>query len=103
MMYGGRQWDSVKNQTRSWLKLVFSTVSEFLHFLISFFSFNIFLFLELLEIVDGADRPRDGIRRGVLWAVVAFQLSNAPIQLVNELERMSRGMAIKKISSMKNN
>ena len=63
-----------------------------MNFFKSRFSFDTFLFLELLAIADGSERPRDGVRRGVLWAVVAFQLSNDAIQLLNELERMSRGM-----------
>ena len=60
--------------------------------MILFLIFNIFLFLELLAIEDGSDRPRGGVRRGELWAVIAFQLSTSAVQLLNELERMSRGM-----------
>ena len=51
----------------------------------------IFLFLELLAIEDSSDRPRAGVRRGEIWLVIAFKLSNAAVQLLNELERMSRG------------
>lgn len=64
----------------------------FLNFFNNCLIFDTFLFLELLAIADGSERPRDGVRRGVLWAVVAFQLSKDAIQLLNELERMSRGM-----------
>ena len=64
-----------------------------LRFLIIFLIFLIFLFLELLAIEDGSERPREGVvRRGEIWAVVAFQISTAAVQLLNELERMSRGM-----------
>ena len=58
------------------------------------FNFLIFLFLELLAIEDTAERPREGIRRGELWSSIAFNLSKSPIELLNELERMSRGMTI---------
>ena len=51
----------------------------------------IFLFLELLAIKDTATRPRGDVRRGEIWANVAFHLSDKPIRMLSELERMSRG------------
>ena len=54
-------------------------------------SFLIFLFLELLAIKDTADGPRGEVRRGEIWANVAFHLSDEPIIMLGELERMSRG------------
>ena len=52
----------------------------------------IFLLLALREIEDGPDRPRgDGIRRGELWRRISFQISQLPILLCKELEKMSRG------------
>ena len=54
-------------------------------------TFLIFRFLELLVIKDTADRPRGEVRRGEIWANVAFHLSDEPIKMLCELERMSRG------------
>ena len=65
---------------------------------ISFLSFLIFLtilfFLDLLAISDGAGNPRTGVRRGELWARLAFNISKAPFPLICELERMVRGKTL---------
>lgn len=73
---------------------IYAVYVEKLSFLMKSLTFLIFLFLELLAIEDSSERPRSGARRGEIWAVVAFKLSNAAIQLLNELERMSRGMTL---------
>ena len=62
------------------------------------FSFLIFMFLrlllDLLAISDNAGNPRTGVRRGELWARLAFNISKAPFPLVCELERMVRGKTL---------
>ena len=102
MTLGGAPRPLLDIQTTSYLKLVYSKVSNKERYIYrenfrnNFLNLRIFLFLELLSIKDSAATPRDGTRRGELWAVVSFNISTAPILLVNELERMSRGMTNKK-------
>ena len=56
----------------------------------------IFLLLALREIEDGPEKPRgDGIRRGELWRRISFHISQLPILLCAELEKMSRGKSRK--------
>ena len=58
----------------------------------------IFLLLALREIEDGPEKPRgDGIRRGELWRRISFQISQFPILLCKELEKMSRGKSRKRV------
>lgn len=50
------------------------------------------LLLDLRAIEDGPEKPRgDGIRRGEVWCRISFQISQLPIKLCGELEKMSRG------------
>ena len=52
----------------------------------------IFLLLDLRAIEDGPEKPRgDEMRRGELWRRISFQISQLPMSLCKELEKMSRG------------
>ena len=65
------------------------------NFFIIWVSFLIFLLLlDLLAVSDSSSVPRTGVRRGELWSRLAFNISEAPIQLLCELERMARGITL---------
>ena len=56
------------------------------------------LLLDLRAIEDGPEKPRgDGIRRGEVWCRISFHISQLPILLCGELEKMSRGKSKHKL------
>lgn len=79
-VFDGKIWDF-----KIWDFRIFIFLDIFLNFLL----------LDLREIEDGPDKPRgDGIRRGEVWCRISFQISQLPIVLCGELEKMSRGKSI---------